>query len=84
MKDPLKKVPFVTNRYKTKEKCKNVVERGCKDVARMIKYVPDEYNTQGMCNEAVRKLPQSLIYIPACYVRLQEMCLRTTHMLWSQ
>lgn len=45
MKDPLKKVPFGTNRYKTKEKCKNV-ERGCKDVARLIKYVPDEYNTQ--------------------------------------
>ena len=57
MKDPLKKVAFVTNRYKTKEKCKNVVERDCKDVARMFKYVPDEYNTQGMCNEAVRKLP---------------------------
>lgn len=29
--------------------------------------------TQEMCNEAVKKFLRSLIYVPDCYVRLQEM-----------
>ena len=60
---------FVSDQYKTQEKCKRAVEKD----PYALEFVPMHLLTQDMCNKVVKKCPWSLIYVPDCYVRPQEM-----------
>ena len=39
----------------------------------MIKYVPDQYKTQGMCVKVISENVGTLMFVPDCY-KNQNMC----------
>ena len=62
MKNP-KMLEFATEHLKTKKMCKHAV----KEIPYLLRYVPNQDNTQQMCDKAILVNGETLKCVPDCY-----------------
>ena len=69
----LEMLKFVFNHLKTKKCYLKMRKHAVEKLPYLLRYVPDQYKTQQMCDKAIRENGGRLNSVPDCY-KIHEMC----------